>query len=164
MRIDVQNKSESVSLVRSVSYTHDNAFPPTCSCTVTLLPSIAIYTCLSCQRYPPPTVFFFRTTPHSFLFLFIFCSPSFTDLFRQVASAGDTCNQRQLGLLLHEAIQIPRQLGEVAAFGGSNIEPSVRSCFQHVSSHKDGRKFFAYYTKRKFGHRLIMFQYQSCLF
>lgn len=59
-------------------------------------------------------------------------SPSSTDLFSQVASAGDTCDQRQLGLLLHEAIQIPRQLGEVAAFGGSNIEPSVRSCFQHV--------------------------------
>ncbi|KAM4522124.1 utrophin isoform 2-T2 [Odontesthes bonariensis] len=53
-------------------------------------------------------------------------------LFSQVASSGDTCDQRQLGLLLHEAIQIPRQLGEVAAFGGSNIEPSVRSCFQHV--------------------------------
>uniref|UniRef100_A0A8C7ZI56 ZZ-type domain-containing protein n=1 Tax=Oryzias sinensis TaxID=183150 RepID=A0A8C7ZI56_9TELE len=52
----------------------------------------------------------------------------------QVASAGGTCDQRQLGLLLHEAIQIPRQLGEVAAFGGSNIEPSVRSCFQHVNN------------------------------
>lgn len=64
-------------------------------------------------------------------------STSFTflphlDLFSQVASAGDTCDQRQLGLLLHEAIQIPKQLAEVAAFGGSNIEPSVRSCFQHV--------------------------------
>uniref|UniRef100_A0A3Q4N034 Utrophin n=1 Tax=Neolamprologus brichardi TaxID=32507 RepID=A0A3Q4N034_NEOBR len=58
-------------------------------------------------------------------------------LFSQVASAGDTCDQRQLGLLLHEAIQIPRQLGEVAAFGGSNIEPSVRSCFQHVCSHRN---------------------------
>ncbi|TRY90209.1 hypothetical protein DNTS_026927 [Danionella cerebrum] len=53
-------------------------------------------------------------------------------LFGQVASAGGTCDQRQLGLLLHEAIQIPRQLGEVAAFGGSNIEPSIRSCFKHV--------------------------------
>ncbi|GAA6082581.1 utrophin isoform X1, partial [Tachysurus ichikawai] len=52
-------------------------------------------------------------------------------LFNQVSSPGDTCDQRQLGLLLHDAIQIPRQLGEVAAFGGSNIEPSVRSCFQH---------------------------------
>uniref|UniRef100_A0A8C2D8H9 Dystrophin n=1 Tax=Cyprinus carpio TaxID=7962 RepID=A0A8C2D8H9_CYPCA len=55
-------------------------------------------------------------------------------LFNQVSSAGDTCDQRQLGLLLHDAIQIPRQLGEVAAFGGSNIEPSVRSCFQHVTN------------------------------
>lgn len=63
-----------------------------------------------------------------------------SDLFSQVASAGDTCDQRQLGLLLHEAIQIPRQLGEVAAFGGSNIEPSVRSCFQHVGSHANTHK------------------------
>ncbi|XP_077443822.1 utrophin isoform X2 [Stigmatopora argus] len=55
-------------------------------------------------------------------------------LFSQTASAGDTCDQRQLGLLLHEAIQIPKQLGEVAAFGGSNIEPSVRSCFQHATN------------------------------
>ncbi|XP_036405423.1 utrophin isoform X2 [Megalops cyprinoides] len=55
-------------------------------------------------------------------------------LFRQVAGPGDTCDQRQLGLLLHDAIQVPRQLGEVAAFGGSNIEPSVRSCFQHVTN------------------------------
>uniref|UniRef100_A0A8B9J9S4 Utrophin n=1 Tax=Astyanax mexicanus TaxID=7994 RepID=A0A8B9J9S4_ASTMX len=55
-------------------------------------------------------------------------------LFNQVASVGETCDQRQLGLLLHDAIQIPRQLGEVAAFGGSNIEPSVRSCFQHVTN------------------------------
>ncbi|ELK05138.1 Dystrophin-related protein 2 [Pteropus alecto] len=40
------------------------------------------------------------------------------------------CDQRHLGVLLHEAIQVPRQLGEVAAFGGSNVEPSVRSCFR----------------------------------
>lgn len=68
------------------------------------------------------------------------------DLFSQVASAGDTCDQRQLGLLLHEAIQVPRQLGEVAAFGGSNIEPSVRSCFQHVrftqNIYKQVQQFF----------------------
>ncbi|KAK2856731.1 hypothetical protein Q5P01_005466 [Channa striata] len=54
-------------------------------------------------------------------------------LFRQVASATGFCDQRRLGLLLHESIQIPRQLGEVASFGGSNIEPSVRSCFQYRS-------------------------------
>lgn len=54
------------------------------------------------------------------------------DLFKEVAGPTEMCDQRQLGLLLHDAIQIPRQLGEVAAFGGSNIEPSVRSCFQQV--------------------------------
>uniref|UniRef100_A0A3B3U4B2 Dystrophin related protein 2 n=1 Tax=Poecilia latipinna TaxID=48699 RepID=A0A3B3U4B2_9TELE len=51
-------------------------------------------------------------------------------LFRQVSGPGGLTDQRHLSLLLHEAIQIPRQLGEVAAFGGSNTEPSVRSCFR----------------------------------
>ncbi|XP_066471431.1 utrophin isoform X3 [Tiliqua scincoides] len=56
-------------------------------------------------------------------------------LFKEVAGSSEMCDQRQLGLLLHDAIQIPRQLGEVAAFGGSNIEPSVRSCF-HQNNNK----------------------------
>ncbi|KAM4602180.1 dystrophin [Polymixia lowei] len=55
-------------------------------------------------------------------------------LFRQVSSATGFCDQRRLGLLLHDSIQIPRQLGEVASFGGSNIEPSVRSCFQFANN------------------------------
>ncbi|XP_072482510.1 dystrophin-related protein 2 isoform X2 [Notamacropus eugenii] len=54
----------------------------------------------------------------------------FQYLFSQVATSGSQCDQRHLGVLLHEAIQVPRQLGEVAAFGGSNVEPSVRSCFR----------------------------------
>ena len=37
-------------------------------------------------------------------------------------------DHRRLGLLLYDLVQIPRYLGEVAQFGGSNIEPSVRSC------------------------------------
>ena len=59
------------------------------------------------------------------------------DLFKEVAGPTEMCDQRQLGLLLHDAIKIPRQLGEVAAFGGSNIEPSVRSCFQQVNMKDD---------------------------
>ncbi|KAG8144527.1 hypothetical protein E2320_013026 [Naja naja] len=48
----------------------------------------------------------------------------FQYLFSQVANSSGLCDQRHLGILLHEAIQVPRQLGEVAAFGGSNVEPS----------------------------------------
>ncbi|KAA8588756.1 hypothetical protein FQN60_010101 [Etheostoma spectabile] len=55
-------------------------------------------------------------------------------LFRQVSGPGGLTDQRHLSLLLHEAIQIPRQLGEVAAFGGSNVEPSVRSCFRVLTA------------------------------
>ncbi|XP_059497829.1 utrophin-like [Stegostoma tigrinum] len=53
------------------------------------------------------------------------------DLFKQGAEPTELCDQQSLSLLLHNAVQIPRQLGEVPSFGGSNIEPSVRSCFQH---------------------------------
>ncbi|XP_062917436.1 dystrophin-related protein 2 [Mobula hypostoma] len=54
-------------------------------------------------------------------------------LYKQVSNSTNLCDQRHLSLLLHEAIQIPRQLGEVASFGGSNVEPSVRSCFRFVN-------------------------------
>ncbi|XP_063701711.1 dystrophin, isoforms A/C/F/G/H isoform X5 [Culicoides brevitarsis] len=53
-------------------------------------------------------------------------------LFRLIADPDGKVDQRKLGLLLHDCIQVPRQLGEVAAFGGSNIEPSVRSCFERA--------------------------------
>ncbi|XP_073972479.1 dystrophin, isoforms A/C/F/G/H-like isoform X9 [Rhodnius prolixus] len=55
-------------------------------------------------------------------------------LFRLMADPSRLVDQRKLGLLLHDCIQIPRQLGEVAAFGGSNIEPSVRSCFEQAGN------------------------------
>ncbi|XP_055889039.1 dystrophin-like isoform X6 [Biomphalaria glabrata] len=51
-------------------------------------------------------------------------------LFRLIADTNAFTDQRKLGLLLHDCMQIPRQLGEIASFGGSNIEPSVRSCFE----------------------------------
>jgi hypothetical protein len=60
----------------------------------------------------------------------------FLDLFRLIADPNRLVDQRKLGLLLHDCIQVPRQLGEVAAFGGSNIEPSVRSCFEKAGKDK----------------------------
>ncbi|XP_076466610.1 dystrophin-like isoform X3 [Babylonia areolata] len=66
----------------------------------------------------------------------LLCSGQLEDkyrfLFRLIADTNGFADQRKLGLLLHDCIQIPLQLGEVAAFGGSNIEPSVRSCFEKV--------------------------------
>ncbi|XP_074663011.1 dystrophin-like isoform X2 [Tubulanus polymorphus] len=61
----------------------------------------------------------------------------FRFIFRLIADANGFVDQRRLALLLHDCIQIPRQLGEIAAFGGSNIEPSVRSCFE--KAHARGR-------------------------
>ena len=49
-------------------------------------------------------------------------------LFRLAAGNSEVLDQKQLGLLLYDLISVPKYLGEVAQFGGSNIEPSVRSC------------------------------------
>jgi len=54
----------------------------------------------------------------------------------QIGDNTGHADSKKLGLLLHDCVQIPRQLGEIAAFGGSNIEPSVRSCFEMVSSYQ----------------------------
>lgn len=119
-------------------------FPPTPCYIVTLSFSASFLFIIFFNFKYHPHALTFSLIPSSSFFFFFFLfyltpppCPLSADLFSQVASAGDTCDQRQLGLLLHEAIQIPRQLGEVAAFGGSNIEPSVRSCFQHVCSHRN---------------------------
>jgi len=41
-------------------------------------------------------------------------------------------NQTKLALLISICVQIPRQLGELASFGGANIDPSVQSCLEQV--------------------------------
>jgi dystrophin len=56
----------------------------------------------------------------------------YTYLFSQVAGGGGGVDQKRLALLIWDSVQLPKYLGEVAAFGGSNVEPSVRSCFQRV--------------------------------
>lgn len=68
------------------------------------------------------------------ILIYILCVP---DLYRLIADPNRLVDQRKLGLLLHDCIQLPRQLGEVAAFGGSNIEPSVRSCFAKAGKDKN---------------------------
>lgn len=51
-------------------------------------------------------------------------------MFRLIADQSRRSNQRKLGLLLSDCLQVPRVLGEAQAFGGVNVEPSVRSCFE----------------------------------
>ena len=50
-------------------------------------------------------------------------------MFSLFAGDTDTLDQRRLGLMLYDLMMVPRYLGEVAQFGGTNIEPGVRSCF-----------------------------------
>ncbi|CAI2296184.1 unnamed protein product [Caenorhabditis sp. 36 PRJEB53466] len=52
-------------------------------------------------------------------------------LFKLVSQDGHA-TQKQVALLLYDLIHIPRLVGESAAFGGTNVEPSVRSCFESV--------------------------------
>ncbi|KAL3082936.1 hypothetical protein niasHS_010738 [Heterodera schachtii] len=55
----------------------------------------------------------------------------YTYLFHLV-SGPKGVDHKRLAILFYDLIHIPKFLGEAAAFGGSNIEPSVRSCFEHA--------------------------------
>ena len=59
-----------------------------------------------------------------------------TDLFRLIADPNRLVDAPKLGVLLHDCVQIPRELGEVAAFGGSNIDPTVKSCFEKAGKER----------------------------
>jgi dystrophin len=50
----------------------------------------------------------------------------------QLKVTAGSVDQKRLALLLWDCMQLPKYLGEVAAFGGTNVEPSVRSCFARV--------------------------------
>merc|ERR1719510_2457246 len=68
--------------------------------------------------------------------ILILCRGPLTEKYIQLfhlVSSGELLSPNQLALLLYDAIQIPKYLAEVAAFGGSDIEPSVRSCFAAAS-------------------------------
>uniref|UniRef100_A0A1I8IEY2 ZZ-type domain-containing protein n=1 Tax=Macrostomum lignano TaxID=282301 RepID=A0A1I8IEY2_9PLAT len=52
----------------------------------------------------------------------------------EAGDAGDgVATEERLGRLLRDCLQLPRHLGEVAAFGGSDVGASVRSCFEKFS-------------------------------
>lgn len=50
-------------------------------------------------------------------------------MFKLVASKDKRLTQEQLAALLSDCIMLPKVMGEVSAFGGPNVEPSVESCF-----------------------------------
>ena len=54
------------------------------------------------------------------------------DVFQLVADSSGQVDHDRLTVLLRNCILIPKQLGEVASFGGSNVEPSVQSCMEKV--------------------------------
>ena len=55
----------------------------------------------------------------------------YTYLFHLI-STKEGVDHKRLAVLFYDLIHIPKFLGEAAAFGGSNIEPSVRSCFEQA--------------------------------
>ncbi|KAM3720398.1 Dystrophin-1 [Dirofilaria immitis] len=65
--------------------------------------------------------------------LTVLCNSNLEDKYRylyQLIANNEGVDQKKLALLLYDIIHIPRFFGEAAAFGGSNVEPSVRSCFE----------------------------------
>ncbi|VDM97496.1 unnamed protein product [Thelazia callipaeda] len=65
--------------------------------------------------------------------LIALCNSNLEDKYRylyQLIASSEGVDQKKLALLLYDIIHIPKFFGEAAAFGGSNVEPSVRSCFE----------------------------------
>ncbi|KAI9557613.1 hypothetical protein GHT06_017441 [Daphnia sinensis] len=71
-----------------------------------------------------------------YFFFCVFKFPTVKDLFRLIADPNRLVDAPKLGVLLHDCVQMPRELGEVAAFGGSNIEPSVKCCFEKAGKQR----------------------------
>ncbi|EGT31852.1 hypothetical protein CAEBREN_07673 [Caenorhabditis brenneri] len=67
--------------------------------------------------------------------MIVFCNIPLEEKYRylfKLVSQDGHATQKQIALLLYDLIHIPRLVGESAAFGGTNVEPSVRSCFETV--------------------------------
>lgn len=60
------------------------------------------------------------------------------DLFTLIADENQCADERRLGLLIYDCMRLPKLLGEVAAFGGTNVEPSVRSCLEKAGFPPNG--------------------------
>ena len=71
------------------------------------------------------------------LCLLLLCGGPLTDkyiqMFHLASNAEGKMSPRMLGCLVYDCMQIPRLFGEVAYFGGTNVEPSIRNCFESVS-------------------------------
>lgn len=66
--------------------------------------------------------------------LVVLCNSSLESKYKylfSLISDDEGVTHKKLGLLFYDLIHIPKFLGESAVFGGSNVEPSVRSCFEH---------------------------------
>lgn len=55
-------------------------------------------------------------------------------LYQLIADSKGYADRPRVSLLLNHMMQIPKFLGEIASFGGSNLEPSIRSCFDASAS------------------------------
>ncbi|CAF3869665.1 unnamed protein product [Rotaria sp. Silwood2] len=62
---------------------------------------------------------------YRYVFSLVACSSTDNDV-------RDVVDRQRLSILFQQAIVIPKQLGEIAAFGGSSVEPSVQSCFDYA--------------------------------
>ncbi|GMR51629.1 hypothetical protein PMAYCL1PPCAC_21824, partial [Pristionchus mayeri] len=67
--------------------------------------------------------------------LVVLCSATLEEKYRYLFSLvaqNDHVDQKHMALLFYDLVHMPKLVGECAAFGGTNIEPSVRSLFETV--------------------------------
>ncbi|GMT26480.1 hypothetical protein PFISCL1PPCAC_17777, partial [Pristionchus fissidentatus] len=67
--------------------------------------------------------------------LVVLCNATLEEKYRYLFSLvaqNEHVDQKHMALLFYDLVHIPKLVGECAAFGGTNIEPSVRSLFETV--------------------------------
>ena len=57
-------------------------------------------------------------------------------LYQLIGDSKGLADRQSVGNLLKYMLEIPKLLGDIAAFGGSNFEPSIRSCFEEAQNKK----------------------------
>lgn len=62
-------------------------------------------------------------------------------VFRMIVDTRGRADHDRFARFMRECIQLPRYLGELSAFGGEDVEASVRSCFATVRKKEQFEEF-----------------------
>lgn len=70
-------------------------------------------------------------------------------MFQVICDSNGLADETRLGHLIHSLIQMPRYLNEITAFGGLNIDFSVRSCLEMANKYEIEFREYLLWVRRE---------------